>query len=752
MGTAAPADVAGQDAERNGLLEAALQYAGRGWRVFPLHTVDRTGQCTCGHACGSPGKHPRTRSGLKDATLDAAAIEAWWQKWPDANVAIATGSGLVVLDVDGPEGLAELQALKPLAPTLTARTGRGFHLFYAGDGVRSSARGKLHVRGEGGYVVAAPSRHASGRAYAWTEAAATVAPLQDKTKEWMLNGQNQDGKERALVQRQPLPGYLATLGVRDLAKRALQAIKEAESTWSPQEQTRIESALAAIPADGYESWFKIGMILQSLQWVAGDGSDAGLELWDAWSRTCDPKYPGRGAIEAKWASFGRSGRSELGLGTLFALAQNHGWRGVEVDLKVNSDGDHANVINGHASGDAVLPPHFNEPTHAIVMPDVDKAGRYKPTCRNVRGALQLLSIECSYDMFAEQPLILGDLLQQYEGSMSDPAILVVRRKIEERFNFDPGGERTRDAVLQDAYANSFNPVLDYLDALQWDGRQRLPTWLQVYMGADGGRLNAEIGAKTLVAAVRRARQPGTKFDQLLVLEGRQGTGKTTALRILAGPDHYSDQSVLAVADREQQEALRGVWIHEISELTGIRRAAVDKIKHFLSRIEDRARPAYGHFRVDLKRHGICVGTTNDDEYLKDETGNRRFWPVVTRAIDTARLAADRDQLWAEAAALESQGYSIELDRALWAEMAEVQEARTEQDVWVDIIGEYIKDSADVTIMDILTGQRFMINAGDISQAHQNRAARALKLLGFKRYRVRQGNKLAWRYQKREQGT
>ena len=164
------------------MVEYALQYAGRGWAVFPIHSIagssPSSGQrcCTCGRTgCSSPGKHPLTARGFKSAITDPAKIERFWGKWPWANIGIATGApsgGLVVLDVDGAEGFAELKALiaqkSPLPMTLRARTGNGLHVyFHCPTPLPSSARGHLHVRGDGGYVVAPPSLHHSGRRYEW---------------------------------------------------------------------------------------------------------------------------------------------------------------------------------------------------------------------------------------------------------------------------------------------------------------------------------------------------------------------------------------------------------------------------------------------------------------------------------------------------------------------------------------------------------------------------------------------------------
>jgi hypothetical protein len=161
------------------LLEFALQYAGRQWCVFPLHSV-QDGRCTCGRDCGkNAGKHPRVKGGFKVATADPRQIEAWWRKWPDANIGIATGavSGIVVIDIDGATGRATLQRLvaqyELLPRTEHVKTARGWHLYFAMPPtcppIPCSTGDGLDVRGDGGYVVAPPSRHASGHVYQWCE-------------------------------------------------------------------------------------------------------------------------------------------------------------------------------------------------------------------------------------------------------------------------------------------------------------------------------------------------------------------------------------------------------------------------------------------------------------------------------------------------------------------------------------------------------------------------------------------------------
>jgi hypothetical protein len=174
------------DTERVSMLDAALAYAARGLAVFPVYEITPGGRCTCGRACGSPGKHPRTLHGAKDATTDEAKIRAWWRRWANSNIGVATGtaSGVVVLDADGSEGLESLKALDTHATTWLAKTARGYHQWFAlpdglGIGNRAGLMPKLDVRGDGGYVVAPPSLHASGVRYEWLTPpdATSLAPL-----------------------------------------------------------------------------------------------------------------------------------------------------------------------------------------------------------------------------------------------------------------------------------------------------------------------------------------------------------------------------------------------------------------------------------------------------------------------------------------------------------------------------------------------------------------------------------------------
>src|SRR5262249_25105856 len=152
----------------------------------------------------------------------------------------------------------------------------------------------------------------------------------------------------------------------------------------------------------------------------------------------------------------------------------------------------------------------------------------------------------------------------------DPMCRAARDVIIARFSFDPGKDHMKEALERACEETRFDPIQDYLDGLQWDGQARLERWLMTYLGVDDTPFARAAGGLTLMAAVRRARQPGVKFDHMLVLEGLQRAGKSSALRILAGgPENFSDQGILHLKDEKaQQEQIEGVWIYEIAELVG----------------------------------------------------------------------------------------------------------------------------------------------------------------------------------------
>ncbi len=240
-----------------------------------------------------------------------------------------------------------------------------------------------------------------------------------------------------------------------------------------------------------------------------------------------------------------------------------------------------------------------------------------------------------------------------------------------------------------ADGNRFHPVRDYFEAAEkkWDGKPRLDTWLSTYAGAKPTELNSHFGRVFLLGAVKRILDPGCKFDYALVLEDKkQGTGKSSLVQILGGK-WYADSLKLGMDAKETIERTRGVWIQEVPELGGMQNREVEAIKAQITTPSDRARMAYGRTTEVVPRQFVLFCTTNDETYLKDRTGNRRFLPVRAGKIDLKALARDRDQLLAEAYVRAKDGESTVLPEAMWEAAREAQDARVE----VDPIKEQLTD-------------------------------------------------------------
>jgi hypothetical protein len=233
----------------------------------------------------------------------------------------------------------------------------------------------------------------------------------------------------------------------------------------------------------------------------------------------------------------------------------------------------------------------------------------------------------------------------------------------------------QEAIQTVAHTRRFHPIREYLAGLEWDGKTRLGKWLiqvlgerpVVWMDADGNEQQPTInkamaeylevvGRCWLLGMVNRVMEPGCKFDYCPVLEGAGGLRKSTMVEALAGAGFYSDTPFEVGRGKEAQEQVQGLWVYEIAEMTHFSKAEVGAIKAFISSKMDRYREAYGQTLSEFPRQCVLVGTTNENTYLRDRTGNRRFWPIPVRnRINTEWLIKYRDQLLAEAFVLYQQG-------------------------------------------------------------------------------------------------
>jgi Virulence-associated protein E len=365
--------------------------------------------------------------------------------------------------------------------------------------------------------------------------------------------------------------------------------------------------------------------------------------------------------------------------------------------------------------------------------------------RNIEIALAKSGIELSHNSFQGRNFVSG--LDERDGPLTDQIINRMWFMMQEDHAFLPNHDFFCRAVDDIAKAKPFHPVVGYIDSLNWDGIPRLDDWLVRYLGAESTPLNHAIGAIVLIAAIRRIRQPGCKLDEMLVLEGPQGAGKSTAISILAVmPEWFSDNSPLGLDGRETLERISGFWIIEISELTGFRKRDVEELKGTLSRQTDRARLPYARISVEVPRQCIFVGTTNSQAFLEDHTGNRRFWIVKVGAVDLDALLQDRDQLWAEAAQRESQGESIRLPPELFGPASDVQERYALGDAFADHIASVIGDIQGwISAVDV----RAIIGkpTGQFNGVDEKRMGDAMRRLGFSRKRRRMDDRIPWGYQR-----
>jgi predicted P-loop ATPase len=308
-------------------------------------------------------------------------------------------------------------------------------------------------------------------------------------------------------------------------------------------------------------------------------------------------------------------------------------------------------------------------------------------------------------------------------------------------------EVTRQAVEAVAHKNCFHPVRDYLCALKWDAHPRLDTWLVQYFGAEDSAYVRSIGAKWMIAAVVRIHRPGVKSDHVLILEGSQGLGKSTALAVLGGPFFVDEISDLGTKDAALQA--QGAWIVELSELDAMGRAEIAKVKSFISRTTDRFRPPYGRRVIELPRQCVFAGTVNHSSYLRDETGGRRFWPVSCFQINLDALRRDRDQLWAEAQSRYAAGEKWWLDGDVLAAAETEQRERYESDAWEEPILAWSEGRESVSIPEIL--ESALEKPKSLwAQTDMNRIARILRAHHWEKHRRRDGKSLSWAYRRREQ--
>jgi predicted P-loop ATPase len=327
--------------------------------------------------------------------------------------------------------------------------------------------------------------------------------------------------------------------------------------------------------------------------------------------------------------------------------------------------------------------------------DIIERRKVARTPLNAANLLTQLEISVRFDEFNNKTLIGNTGKSVHDASLTEEAATWIVKQGSLLWKVNFAEAMLLREIAERACTAHFNPVRDWFDSLKWDGVPRLNKWLHTYVGAADTKLNEAYGRKWLMAAVRRATTPkvvttitpGVKFDYMLVFEGMQGIGKSSALKVLAGEQWFTDRLSFHIIDKQREimETITGKIIVEMSEFAGYRNKEMEVVKSFLSRTHDTARLAYRRDPQELARTVVFAGTTNSNIYLLDQE-NRRFWCVKCGVIDIDGLAQDREQLWAEAAVAAATNESLELDKELWEASNEEAEKRKVDyplfDIWL----------------------------------------------------------------------
>lgn len=675
----------------NPTMERALTLARYGYSIFPLqHNKLPYSNERIASILGIPAP-PQGQGGSKLATRDANAIFCLWTVLPDALIGIATGAqsdGLIVLDIDMKDGkngvatLAEKQWQLPPTAWQQTRSG-GWHYLYrdltgkhlpTDAGVLGEA---LDRRGDGGYVLD----------YGFDPSLKLAS-----APEWLLA----DGTPRHQGERRPL-------GDPALAAPSLAAAEMALNAHDPNDLSR-------------DQWIAQ---TSAFKQATSSISDEAVQrsIWDGWCARYSNNDPSEN--DRQWKSI---------------KSTNAGWPALR-----DKSPARAELIFGQRQ---VQQQSFDmqSPAQRTALEYLD--GFAPDTAPTTSAAamrkMHELGIRLAYNEFTSAVMLMENVAWDGGGNFPRPWTdndIVGCKTLLESWFLKPSKETINDAAIFIAKLRSYHPVRDYLRSLEWDRVSRLETVFPRYFGSAANPYTQAIGKRFLVGAVARAMQPGCKFDTMLILEGAQGSGKSTALKILASEQWFGDQLPDLARNNDAMMYLAGKWIVEIAELSAFNRAESNQIKSFASSAIDSFRAPYARNVESHPRQSVLVGSTNEEGYLRDQTGNRRYWPIMCGKIDTAGIGRDRDQLWAEAYFRFNIGEAYFLNEDEQRFAAFEQEDRREQDAWEPRIMAFVANlnGASVTIEYIASAALFLATA-DQNTGTNKRIANCLRAIGYKKVR------------------
>ncbi|MEW4461214.1 virulence-associated E family protein [Roseibium algicola] len=400
----------------------------------------------------------------------------------------------------------------------------------------------------------------------------------------------------------------------------------------------------------------------------------------------------------------------------------------------------------HEDRNQVEPIHLPPTGQTKTSPNDEKPTRTKPASDIRTG--QIIGAErfdkelemwlTDQEWTIRRNLLSGDLELHLPGGvvpMNDDRLAEIRFSFKYTSNGkEAAKDKIADAVSLIGERNAYHPVHDYLTGLVWDGTERIDTWLIDHLGAEDTPLNRAFGRKILCAAVRRVKDPGCKFDHMLILEGKQDLGKSSTISALCHDrSWFTDQLEVGADAKATIEKTAGAWIVELPELDGMGKRDANRVKSFITTEKDRARQAYARYAATRPRQFVLFGTTNESDYLRDTTGNRRFWIVRVTSVNVAALAAIRNQLWAEAVLAEPNEKIWLDDLELMADQAALTREKTDFGPWYDFLADKIPEGdLKISALDAwkLLGFDSKEKIDRLTPQHRAHLSRALVGLGF----------------------
>lgn len=616
------------------------------------------------------------------ATLEVARRVFERGGWTGIGFAFLPGDGLIGIDIDGAIDLdtgevsEQCQAIVQACQSYTeySPSGKGVHIIVQGETTTNKSN-------DIGLEVFCGRQFFTFTARRWPDTPTSVEEI-TPTALARLHATIDEAKARRRASPPP-------------AAAATQPADGGESVAAL--RARVEPALQAISPDmGYEDWLSIG-------WALKDSfGEFGFGLWNAWS-SAGNTYKGEADLMQHWRSF-KGGNKSPGeaVGVIFKRAKEAGYRPPASATK-RSSSTRAAVPGAQAT--------VQDHAGADVDDDAGDRGRLKllrngsgkpQDCReNVLYCLRLdplLQGLVAHNQFTElqdkrrPPPWGGDA-----GEWTEEDDLMLGEYIARKHGvLIKGGGTLRAGVQMAARENKYHPVLDALRAVQWDGIARLDTWLSDCLGAVERPYVALVSRFFILGMVARLLRPGCKFDYMPILQGAQGIGKSTAFRALADP--WFMDTPFRIGDKDAYLSLQGIWLVEFSELEAMSKSESTAIKAFMSSQEDRFRPPYGSRMAKMPRRAVLAGTTNSDQFLKDSTGERRFWPVHVSEVRIDLLKAMRAQLFAEALHVLEHQAGTDAARHYPTREEERTLFHPEQDkwrmvdVWTDILADYVNRS------------------------------------------------------------